>query len=386
MLLSVCVYTSLAAILFALGWHVWKREERLKAATGRVLPFWSWEIIASILIFAVVAGARYHTGFDHAMYLHQYVSYQKYGFFTRDFEPLFMWVTQLMAGAHVHYFFYFAFWAALEIAVLYYALNQHKCLIPWVALLIVLGPTFVHLMNTMRQGVVECAVPLLLTYKCNKKKLQMFTIICILSLIHYVAFVLMALFVLRNDLPGSGKNLQRIRVVLIALFVLAIIFGVYPIWLEAFVELIKEIPSFAIGQYQEILSFKSEFHLPVGPLTLLNILISGMVVWFLPELVHKMGWSHVISFNAYTSLIYILPYYMFSNTNCYFMRPFEVFNICFIVTLAATVFWLFKESRTRTASVLIVASCTYIYLALFKVFLRPEAVNLPYLYNTFIGR
>ena len=73
MLLSVCVYTSLAAILFALGWHVWKREERLKAATGRVLPFWSWEIIASILIFAVVAGARYHTGFDHAMYLHQYV-------------------------------------------------------------------------------------------------------------------------------------------------------------------------------------------------------------------------------------------------------------------------------------------------------------------------
>lgn len=66
--------------LFALGWHVARREQRSLALTGQKLPFMTWEVALSILLFAAVAGARYHTGYDHAMYLHQYVSYEKYGF------------------------------------------------------------------------------------------------------------------------------------------------------------------------------------------------------------------------------------------------------------------------------------------------------------------
>ena len=84
MLLSLLVYSLTGATLFFLGWHVNRREQRLQLQSGGELPFYSWEIILSLLIFAVVAGARYHTGFDHKMYLDQYLHLQQTGEFGRD--------------------------------------------------------------------------------------------------------------------------------------------------------------------------------------------------------------------------------------------------------------------------------------------------------------
>ena len=110
MLLSLLVYSITGLILFLLGWHVNKRECESLLLTGKKLPFYSWEILLSLLLFAVVAGARYHTGYDHAMYLEQYQHLQANGEFSRhNFEYGFEWISKIFAWCHIHYFFYFAF-------------------------------------------------------------------------------------------------------------------------------------------------------------------------------------------------------------------------------------------------------------------------------------
>lgn len=379
MLLSVCVYTSLAAILFALGWHVWKREERLKAATGRVLPFWSWEIIASILIFAVVAGARYHTGFDHAMYLHQYVSYQKYGFFTRDFEPLFMWVTQLMAGAHVHYFFYFAFWAGIEIMALYYALNKYKHLLPWVSLMLVFGPFYLHLMNTMRQGVVECFLPLLLVMLSNRKYLLFCGVILLLSLVHETALLLIVLGLVRFK-----WNSSVFRKCSVFLFLLATAVGSLPFWLELCRHLTHILMNSSLFQYGNEFSINEHhFSVAFGPVRMFVLCCQLIVLWLSKEtltLFYDNEWMQLI---AITAVVFVVGTALMCNTTNFYQRPFELFGICFVVLMAATVSMLLKYDRKILAFIVIAINLMPLMINLVKATLWPSTSNLPTLYHFF---
>ena len=98
MLLSLLVYSLTGVALFLLGLHVNGREQRLMLETGKRLPFYSWEILLSMLLFAIVAGARYHTGYDHAMYLDQYQHLLKAGEFSRhNFEYGFEWISKIFA-------------------------------------------------------------------------------------------------------------------------------------------------------------------------------------------------------------------------------------------------------------------------------------------------
>jgi hypothetical protein len=354
-----------------------QREAKLKAATGHTLPFWSWEIILSIVIFATVAGARYHTGFDHAMYLSQYVSYQKYGFFTRDFEPLFMWVTQLMAGAHIHYFFYFALWATIELTLLYYALNSHKSLIPWVALIIVLGPTFVHLMNTIRQGVVECAVPLLLILARDRRLTLFIVLVALLAMVHYTALVLFALLLIPKRIcshPSMG--------LLLMVVVLAVGVGMLPIWVD-YIKRMSEYLLTYFGGYNELFNIQgNRFILSVGPLRLLTYSVQILTIAFASQaLKHKNNpfWTMMLI----CSVVFVGGVSLFANTSNYYQRPFELFSGCFVIMSAFVIMFFLHNRRRFMAMGALLLNCSFIFLALYKAWQNPSPVNTPFLYHFF---
>lgn len=384
MILSIVVYTSLALVLFALAQHLNRREQLSLRNNGQYLPFWSWEIILSIVIFAAVAGARYHTGFDHAAYLDQYFTYQRYGYFTRDYEPLFTWITQLMAGAKIHFFFYFAFWAALELALLYYALNKHKHLIPWVALLLVLGPTFVHLMNTMRQGVVECAVPLLLTYKFERKYFQMLSLICVLILLHYTAALLFLLFLLPLTVPKCRFSKNWLRLLAVALLLLSIALSSNPIWLEWMINFITRFCSEPISRYIYAHHFKSAIVLPFGPMKLVMTFVQLFFLWYIFDVVSNSKKPLLVYLYAIVSLVYVFACNLLAYTECYFQRPFELFCVCFLVLIALIVYNLMINNKKHAAYSLLACYCSYIIVVLIKVYLMPDALNMPFLYRTFL--
>ena len=366
----------LALTLFALGWHVSCREARLKVASGGTLPFWSWEIILSIVVFAAVAGARYHTGYDHAAYLQQYIDYQKYGFFTRDYEPLFMWVTQLMAGTHVHYFFFFALWAALQLAMLYYALNRHKHIIPWVALILVLGPTFVHLMNTMRQGIVECAVPLLIVLAHDRKAVAFVLIVAALSLLHFTSIFLLFIYLIK---PAKFCTVPHKTLLVIA--VICIFIGHTAMWVNAVSGVMSFFAEHHLTYGNELSVNPHHFSVNIGPVRVMMLLTQLLVIFFSKYLLEAKSDVEFKSAILIWAMLYILGTSIMCNTTNFFQRPFELFTICYVIMMAMVVHELLAVKKHWAAIIILVSNATILGLILIKAWLRPDAQNLPQLYH-----
>ena len=123
---SIIVYTVSALFMSAMGALAYQRESNCRIrSNGNGTPSnnfgsFSWEILLSVLLFTFLAGARWHTGYDHEMYYDQYSLALKGQEFTRDnFEPLFLLITKGFAALKIHFFFYFAFWGLLQIALIY---------------------------------------------------------------------------------------------------------------------------------------------------------------------------------------------------------------------------------------------------------------------------
>ena len=91
--------------------------------------FFRGSIIISCLIFAIVFGARYDTGVDHLAYLEGY-QYLLKGYEREDMERGFYIIVRLFAGFNLHFFFYFAFLAFLQIFFFYYAFRNEQQLYP----------------------------------------------------------------------------------------------------------------------------------------------------------------------------------------------------------------------------------------------------------------
>lgn len=131
MLESILVYSLTALMLYLMAKSVANKEVLYKTK----VPFWSPEIVASICLFGIIAGARFDVGVDYPTYYQTYIRIQSGYPIDRDtFEPAFVVITDLMAKSDFHYFFYFAFWAILQISFIYYALKDKKYLLPYIAL------------------------------------------------------------------------------------------------------------------------------------------------------------------------------------------------------------------------------------------------------------
>ena len=232
MLLSLLVYSLTGASLFYLGWHLNKREQQQLLQGGNNLPFYSWEIILSLLLFAFIAGARYHTGFDHKMYLDQYIDLQKTGEFSRtNFEYGFEWISKLFAWCHIHFFFYFAFWAILQIGFLYFGLRYHKHLLCWVGLGIMCGPFFLSWMNSIRQSVAVCAFVALIPFIRDRKFLPYAIIVLLCAFIHKSVLILLPVFLVGFIKIGDKAPNRWLLIGIFSFFVLA---GALPFWIDWF--------------------------------------------------------------------------------------------------------------------------------------------------------
>lgn len=379
LLLSFCVYTFLAGGLFALSWHAWQREEHLKVTKGKSLGFWSWETVVAILFFAVVVGARYHTGYDHQMYMYQYLTYQKYGFFTRDFEPLFLCITRFMAGNNYHSFFYFSFWAAVEIGFVIYVVNGHKKVTPWLLLFLVLGITLIHLMNTLRQGLVECSVPVLALLISKNRYLGSLALILVMCSLHYTALFLLILFLIRPRLCVGNRKIW------ISIFAFVVVLGLYPAPIKSILKLSSPLISLLFNQYDHLFSafLKSNtVFTHVGPLRLIILFSQFAVIWFANDVCkHFTKQRRTLSVLFFLSMIYVLGTNLFYSTTIFLQRPFELFVVAYLVMLTYTFLYLFETKQKYWAGSLLVLNCSYIYIAILKAIIWPTSVYVPVLFH-----
>lgn len=383
MIFSFLVYSITAGALAYLGWHANAREQRVMEGGGKPLPFYCWEMIASILLFAFVAGARYKTGYDYMSYYFEYKRLCNIGHFNRnDFEPGFWFITYLFAMVKAHEFFYFAFWGGLQLGLFYFAFRDNKSLLPWLALVIMLGGYFVGWMNSIRQVVVECAFIAMIPMCKNWRK---YLVACLLSLllstIHFTGLFIPLFLGMMMLMRGVRLN----RYVMLGIFLLCIALGIYPIWVKALAFLPTLLEGTHLNKYGTMLASLSSGEMDInnwGPNRIMVVVSQLMILWYYPVL--KQYYSNNPHFDSFYGLAFVgaCMHNLFINTSHYMMRPFEYLILVVAVIIAHALCMFFNTKRYVPLAVLSVVSLGVIYVAVIKAVYVPTKNTIPYLYNS----
>ena len=392
MLLSLLVYSLTGAVLFYLGWHVNRREQRLLQQGGKQLPFYSWEIMLSLFVFAFVAGARYHTGYDHAMYLEQYQHLQQTGEFSRDnFEYGFEWISKIFAWCHSHYFFFFAFWALLQIGFLYFGLRNRKHLLCWVGLGIMCGSFFLNWMNSVRQSVVVCLFVALISLIENRKLKQylwIFLIVIVAAFIHKSALLLLPVFLILFLMSYYNKDIKvSNKWVLLAVLSGFVLLGIKPFWIDYFSNYQWFLDLTGYQNYGNLddPNVAGKFRtLNWGPSRMCILIANVFVIWFYADMKSYFKADKLLPYFFLLAFVGMCLSNLLINTSHFILRPVEYFTMFYLLMGAYLMVYFVKNKKFPMAVILFVLLYSHFLFNVYKAVFMPSVTNAPFLYHTFL--
>ena len=383
MVLSLTVYTGTALLMAWLGWHVSHREQRVMAHGGRELPFGSWEILIAILIYVAISAVRWLTSWDYNMYYNYYVTMQSMGECSREnFEPGFVFATSVMARSGLHFAFYFAFWALLQISLLYYALRHRKVLLPWVALCIFTGSYYVQWMSTLRQAVVECLFVLMVEL-IVRRKFWLYLLLCLLAMtLHKMSIVLIPLYFVPL-IPF--RNVKRW--VPFTLLVLCVLLGSFPQWIQlSFDRLGQFADLLGYGHYYRLFSTNANyaFRGVFGPTRLCPLLSCCILIWYYPAIRRMFAADRYMPAMYCFTLLHLGYLNIMANTTQYLSRPGDLMRCCFLIMICYTMQYLWRERKWLPLLVMALSNFHYIYYEIAKAVIKTGSIYEPELYHSFL--
>lgn len=361
MLQSLITYSLFSAALMWLGTISAKRE-KISLLQEKKLSFWTWDIIFALFVFSFISGIRWNVGVDHLSYLEQYNNFKDYGYFTDNFEPGFKLITRLFAFLNSHFTIYFGFLAFMQIFFMYYAFKDERYLLPYLGLVIIMGPHYLSWMNGIRQMIAATIFVFSIQF-IQKRKLLLYVITILLaSTIHKSAVLLIILYFIPQ------KNYFKNRYINVILLLITIIIGRNPAFLQAS-EFISNILSF-IGYegYSENLGslIENKRIMTIGPRYISILLLNIVTIWYAPKLISRFNNTcYLIYFNL--AFFGILMFNLFSNTDFIFLRPVSYFTI-FLAPATAYLLYYFKPKNIYVVSVRFVIiffiAVAHIYLSI----------------------
>jgi hypothetical protein len=365
MLLSLFVYIFLGLLMFALGRIAWIRQQR-DYSNSRRSVFWSWEVLFIFGIFSFIAGMRWDVGVDHISYLKIYLD-QNIG--TKNelqMEPLFQIVTELFSLLGVHYVFYFAFLAFLQIFFVYRAVKDERYLYPFIGIVIVFGPEYFSWMNGVRQVIAATIFMWSVQYIVKRQLLLFATAVVIASLVHKSAIILFPLYwILRIDL------FKNRAIALFALFASLYVGSIG--WLSdkmGFVAILFGNLSYDwMADNYELLLDAGDIR-SFGPRRIGIILTAIITIAYSRHLRVRFG-SSKFSIYYNLSIAGIVMYNLFADMHHIFLRPVMYFTIFSILTTAYCFRYLADVSFSASG----VMSARRIFSQLFLVLLCVTSLN-----------
>lgn len=371
MLLSFVVYTGIALCLYAFGKNASNREEYVKRTSNRELNFFCLEIALSLILFATISGIRYKVGMDHLSYLGEYMRLMNSGETQRDtMEGGFLLISKLFASNGVHFTIYFGFWALLQFFFLYYAFRHNKKLIPYLGLVVMLGPFYLSMMNGMRQQTVAFAFIFLVEW-IEKRKFWSFAFAILLaSTIHKSAVILFPLYFLLN----SKFDLSN-RKFCFAILAVCTLLGETPTWLSM-INSIEGLLSFlgydAYSDKIELMTTENLRTMAWGPGRISIFAASCFVIYHYNNL--KGYFKEDKKVRMYFVLFFIgtCAYNLFANTSHIFLRPVEYFTLFRLPLSAFLLYYLSKKTGKFQFYTFLILTCCNIYITIIKAALTPD--------------
>lgn len=382
MILSFAVYLILACSLYILAKQIVIKDRVLLRTTGSNAPFGDLPTILSILIFALICGVRYNVGVDNLSYIRQYTHLQQTGNLSRDnFEPLFGAVANICASLNLHFSIFMGFWAGLQLFFVYYSMRRDKYLLPFLALFIVLGPTFLSWTNGLRQTVVICIFTFLIEYIVAHKLWHYVIGILICSCIHKSAIILLPFyFVFQKPLYFKSRSLN------ISIAIVCTILGMNPGWIYMVNDLKGVLAFMDYGNYAdqlELITENADQAMAWGPARVGLYILDILAIALFPKIkeIYRLDKRFDIYFCAF--LFGTFFFNLFANTSHIFLRPIAYFRDFRLIIVPVCLYYLFKERRYALFSLMAVLAFFYTLYASSKAFVSGLGEKAPEVYKFF---
>lgn len=352
--------------LFGLGQVAAKREQ-IYIAKNKNLPFFTWEILFSLLIFAFFSGVRWNVGVDHLSYLSYYNELlNKRQFLSREMEPGFLFISKIFASLNIHFTVYFAFLAFLQIFFVYYAVKNERYLMPFLGMLILLGPQYLSWMNGIRQMLAATIFVFSIQYISKRRLIPYIICILLATSIHKSAILLLIFYFIPQ------RDFFKNRYINIGLVIATLIIGLTPTFMNAISSFENILAFIGYDRYAErfdiMLTYEREMNL--GPRRLSILFLNILNIWYAPKLkkVFK-NTNYLIYFNF--SFIGILLYNLFANTSHIFLRPVSYFTIFLALTTSYLLYYLKPQKKYPISIgflIVLVFAISYTYLSVIADF------------------
>ena len=386
MLLSLFIYIGTALILFALGKHLEIRERRYWLRTHRTLSFWQWEIILSILIFGIIAGARYNTGVDHLSYLKDYEELQcgieSFRMKDGSIEFGYVYITRFFSQTlNVHYFYYFALLAMIQIGFIYYALKDKKYLLPIVGAAIMMGPFFLNWMNGIRQTICCCCFIFLVNYIVERKPIHYLVWVLVCTLMHKSALLLLPFyFIYFVKLPEN-------RVINLSILGICILVGLTPTWLKSLGDIEIILNWIGYGEryenFNQYLTEKDLRTLDVGPRAIILLFTTICSIWYYANVKKYFKDDKFFEYSFILFFIGACAYNLFVNTSHFFLRPIIYFDTFSLIIHSYTLLYLYKSRQLLMFYIFILLFFSYSIISVYVAVDSPSLVTETNLYHFF---
>ncbi len=360
-------YVIAALVLFVLGFHLSRRERRLQDETHAAvsLPWYSWEVVASILFVALFSALRYYTGNDYRMYLTNFQQLQAGGPLLRDnLEIGFVIVSKLIALTGCHFTVYFGFWGALQAFCLYYGLRHHKQLYCWIGLLLLLGPFGINWLTYLRQWTIAIALVPMVPYFAQRKFWPCLLFTLAAMTFHYSAWILMLLYFV----PCIVKA-DRSRNFYLAIFAVCYLLGAYPVWMCPIASSRWLLSIVGYEKYQYLFQPLIEQHFVFrgfGPLRLIYLFQSLLFIWYFPAMREFYSRDKLFTSFFVLAFVGVCYHHLFINTAYALIRPADYLFIFVIIMLAYVFDYFVKCKKKFLLYASCIAICSFTFISSYK--------------------
>lgn len=353
---SFFVYTVLGLILFILGRLALIRENGNKLSNMQT-PFWTWEVILILLVFAFVSGVRWNVGVDYADYLANFLNFQHGGDGLFDKEIGFEYLTQFMANADIHFSIYFGFLAFLQIFFIYRAFKDQRYLYPFLGIIILFGPHYLSWMNGIRQMLAATMFVFAIQFIHQRQLLKYAAIIGLAGLFHTSAFVLIIFYFIPQ------KDYFKSRTLLLILTGTTLILGSMSFWVDNLMNFASILDFIGYDSYSERLDvlIEDENIRNIGPRRLSIILTALTAIWYSPNLKRKFKNTHFLTYYNLAILGFLL-YNLLGNTHHIFIRPLTYLTIFSIPVTAYLIVYLINNFSKNKIMTLVTIAIILAYL------------------------
>ena len=386
MILSLLVYCFSALFLFLLAKNLSIRTEYELLNKNREQKFWTNETTVSILFFALLCGVRYNVGVDNLSYIHAYETMADTGHWPTEKGGSYEWgftaIAKLFTFAGLHYSFFMAFWGALQIFFIYYAVRHDRHLLPFIAAFIILGPSFLSWTNGLRQCVAGCAFIFLVEFIAERKLIPYVIGIALCSLVHRSALLLLPFYWIFNKSIYFKNNYYNILLVIVCTFI-----GMNPSWLHLMNYAQDAISFLGYDSYSSRLTniiSNTDETIAWGPSRVGLYILDLIALYLYPKFrkQYQLGKRFDIYFCAF--FIGSCLFNLFANTSHIFLRPIAYFRDFRIIVVPVCLYYLYTEKRNQCFFILMLClAYFYTLYSSMKAFVVGEGINAPEVYKFF---